>query len=612
MITLRPYQAEAIDAAETWIKSRKDGAVLELATGAGKSIIVAKIAEWFNNKTGLKVLCLAPSKELVEQNHAKFLAIGGFASIFCASITKSLSQNVVFGSPQTVLNSIDLFCERFALVIIDECHGITPTIKQIICKLKEKQKHLRIVGLSATPYRMNDGYIYQYDIKGNPVPQDQTVDPYFHQLIYSIKAPELIEMGYLTKPVAGEVSADAYDTSGLTLNRMGKFDAIEVEQAFEGRGRLTSAIVSEIVENSRHSMGVMIFAATIKHAQEIIESLPPNNSALVTGTLKKAEREKIIKAFINRQIKYIVNVAVLTTGFDATHVDHIALLRATESASLMQQIIGRGLRLHEGKRFCRVSDYAGNIERHCPDGDLFSPKIKAKRKGESEPMETHCPLCKAVNMFSARKNEEGYGVDAQGYFLDLAGQRIIDQETKQEYPAHYGRRCFGQIVTGKTSERCEYRWSSKKCFECEHDNDIAARYCEKCKAEIIDPNEKLKIDFKRMKADPYTLSTDAVKSWMVQKWQSQAGNITVKIDYTTEYATFPAWYFPTGETKHGYLWRDLCKATVGRMVESAEEFVDLVREFEADKPKTVTYKKNKATGFFEIFAHNRDEDVLPS
>jgi DNA repair protein RadD len=86
MITLRPYQAEAIEAAETWIKSRKESAVLELATGAGKSIIVAKIAEWFNNKTGLKVLCLAPSKELVEQNHAKFLAIGGFASIFCASI----------------------------------------------------------------------------------------------------------------------------------------------------------------------------------------------------------------------------------------------------------------------------------------------------------------------------------------------------------------------------------------------------------------------------------------------------------------------------------------------------------------------------------------------
>ena len=82
----------------------------------------------------------------------------------------------------------------------------------------------------------------------------------------------------------------------------------------------------------------MIFAATVPHANEVMQSLPRGNSALVTGETPKAEREQILKAFKARQIKYLVNVSVLTTGFDASHVDVIAILRATESVGLMQQV----------------------------------------------------------------------------------------------------------------------------------------------------------------------------------------------------------------------------------------------------------------------------------
>ena len=96
-----------------------------------------------------------------------------------------------------------------------------------------------------------------------------------------------------------------------------------------------------------------------------------------------ATATQLINDFKAQKFKYIVSVGTLTTGFDSPHVDTIAVLRATESASLFQQIIGRGLRLCDGKSDCLVLDYASNIERHELEGDLFTPKITAYRAKES-------------------------------------------------------------------------------------------------------------------------------------------------------------------------------------------------------------------------------------
>ena len=129
---LRPYQQAAVDAATSWMKRRIDPALLSLATGSGKSWICAAIAHWVYENSGKKVLCLQPSKELTEQNHEKYLATGQSASIFSASAgAKCMRHNVVYGTPGTVKNSISRFGDKFAAVIIDEAHGITPTIKFI-------------------------------------------------------------------------------------------------------------------------------------------------------------------------------------------------------------------------------------------------------------------------------------------------------------------------------------------------------------------------------------------------------------------------------------------------------------------------------------------------
>lgn len=611
----RDYQQKAVDAAITWMKRSVEPAVLDLATGAGKSFIIALIADWLSENTGKKTLVIAPSKELVEQDYEKYLHTGNPASIFCASIKKCLRHNVIFGTPQTVSNSIRKFGSGFACVIIDEGDGITPTLKKVIEHLRKKNSKLRVLGLTGTPYRLSTGYIYQYDQDDRPMPEQSCIEPYYFKLLYRLSASELIEQGYLTPPHADLEHMQGYDTSNLELNRLGKFDAKQIEQTFEGKGRLTSMIVADIVQKSYNRNGVLIFASTVQHAHEVLESLPQGNSDIICGSTGKIERELIIDRFKRRQIKYLVNVKVLTVGFDAPHVDVVAILAATESVRLMQQIIGRGLRLVDPalagnvdaiakseKPDCLVLDYAGNIERHCPDGDLFNPVITAtKSTGEKVPINAKCPACNFINEFTARPNDDNLEINEFGYFEDLAGEQL-------DMPAHYGRRCYGYTLSNGTYDRCEYRWSIKECHECEHENDIAARYCEKCKAELVDPNEKLSIEFSKLKRDPYSATSDKVLSWYPQVWVSQAGNTTLRIDWTTDYRTFTIWYPQYQDTKNPKArqsWIDLCRACDVR-VGNASDFC----KSNPAMPTTITASKDRNSGFYRVHGYNREEDVL--
>ena len=215
---LRPYQQAAVDATTSFISKCHDSCLLELATGAGKSLIVAEVAKWVKEKSNKKVLCLAPSKELVMQNREKYLAYGEPASIFSASAgKKELQHCVVFGSPLSVLNSIEKFGAQFSAVVIDEAHEITPTIKKIIEHIKTHNPMLRVIGLTATPYRMKTGYIYRLDQNGDAVPEEQTCDPYFAKLLYQVKTQELIDQDFLTQPIADH--CEGYNTENLEIKK---------------------------------------------------------------------------------------------------------------------------------------------------------------------------------------------------------------------------------------------------------------------------------------------------------------------------------------------------------------------------------------------------------
>lgn len=589
MYTLHPYQREATDAAIDWVKRSIEPCLIEAATGAGKSYIIAEIARILNGLSGKSILCLAPSGELVTQNREKYLQTGEPASMYSASVgAKCLRHPVVFATPGTFLKVARRMGDKFCAVVLDECHRITPTVQKIIDSMRESNPNLRVIGLSATPYRLGEGYIYRMDENGRTHGPDSARDPYFAKRVYCIEAHALLAMGYLTRPIIAERGASGYETAHLELNPMGKYDAAEYDKAFVGHGRKTAAIVADVLARSVGRRGIMFFAATVQHAQEIMASLHPDMAALVTGTTPKNQRKSIIDRFKAQQLRYLVSVGALTTGFDAPHVDVIAILRLTESVSLLQQIIGRGLRLFDGKDDVLVFDYAENLDRHCPDGDIFNPRIKAsKAPGEAGMLEVGCPDCGTKLEFKLRPNEGCFEIDENGYYT-LEGERVTTEHGPT--PAHYGRRCYGLFSGGGGRLiQCGYRWTSKPCLECAADNDIAARYCSECKAEIINPNDKLVMEFKKLKRDPTQTQTDEVRLMQTLESLSRAGNPTLRVDFETEYRNFSVWYRTDMQNRE---YRNFMDCTAGGRT----------------PPKTITYRKDPDSRFYRVLAYGLPSD----
>lgn len=575
--------------------------MVEAPTGAGKSHIIAAIADWLHTASkGKMVLCLAPSAELVTQNRQKFIdRTGRQAGLMSASAGKvSMAHPVIFGSPLTVVNRLDKLAGLVCAVVIDEAHGITPTIMRIVEGLREKNPLMRVVGLTATPYRLGTGYIYYQDETG--APSSNAVDPYFIKRVYTIQAHSLIESGYLTAPRVWRGKAEGYDTSGLTKTRMGTFDSATVDRAFVGHGRKTAEIVAEVVGQAQDRKGVMFFGATIAHCHEIMASLPPSLSAMVTGETPKAERKQILDDFKSQRIKYLVNVSVLTTGFDAPHVDVIALLRATESVALMQQMIGRGLRINPGKEDCLIMDYAGNVDNHCPDGNLFEPNICADdEEGTSEKIKAICenPGCLTKNYFSLVPGftPENKRWDENGYLLDLLNQRIDTEHGPA--PVHQGRRCKGMVMAGHEYVRCSYRWTFKECKGCGEENDITARNCFKCKFELINPNEKLRLDFEALKKDLTKTQRDEVVSWRVADFTSKNGNPCKVVEFQTTHQKVPIFFTDQSGAK--------------RVQRDFDYFARVTKDW-TEPPRTITYRKNKNNDYFKLLAVNEEPDEIPA
>ncbi len=466
MYQLRPYQQQAVDAVIHHFRRRGEPAVLVLPTGAGKSLVIAELAR----KAKGRVLVLAHVKELVAQNHGKYQALGlqeGLqADLFSAGLgQKENLRRVVFGSIQSVARNLPRFSEPVSLVIIDECHRVgeeeDSQYHQLIGHLKSHNPALKILGLTATPYRLGLGYIYNYHYRG----MVRTTEPrFFADCIFELPLRQMIKQGYLTPPRLIDAPAVHYDFSRLLPRKNGLFSDADIERELKRQTRVTPHIVRQIIEYAQDRQGVMIFAATVEHAREVTGLLPDGAAALITGETPLPERDRLIDAFKARTLKFLVNVAVLTTGFDAPHVDLIVVLRPTESLSLYQQIIGRGLRLAEQKQECLILDYAGNAY------DLFAPEIgEPKPAADTVPVQVLCPACGFANQFWGRLGTNG---------------EVIE---------HFGRQCHGFFEDeGGHREFCDYRFRAKICGHCGAANDIAARRCHSCDALLHDADDQLK------------------------------------------------------------------------------------------------------------------------
>ena len=522
MYELRPRQKEAGNAVvKSYRTNRNKPIVVDATVGFGKSILIACLAEYFVRQ-GEKVLVLAHTEELIIQNSE---AYHYDKSIYCASLgKKNTGHPVTFASEISMANIENM--PDFTVVLIDECDRVNDR--------KENSSYMKIItrldnaficGFTGTPFRLGHGLI--------------TGDSrLFKEVIYQASMAQLIEDNHLVPITLPEKTIDGYDFSEVAI-RGGKFVAADISKELKQKHRLTHYIIEDVLENYGDRHAYMFFACTKEHASEIMESLP-EPKILITGSMGKKDRRQAIKDIKNHKYKYIVNVNVLTVGFNYTALDTIVFMRPTESPRLFIQATGRGVRTAEGKHDCLLLDYAGNLERH---GGL-----------------------KAI------MNN------------DLALEAGGDGQSKENYGLYCPECGFDNKQTAHKCRVCDHYFVSQECPSCEKENSVSARHCWNCGFELIDPNSGLS----RVPSGNITYRAKVNEMTFVTH-TSKAGNKILKVGYLC--TDLILYEFFTFNGKGAYYLKNINKFYKGD--ESPEGDLDwyLNNSSDFDKPKYIEYVK---------------------
>lgn len=382
---LRDYQQRAIDDLYKWFESgNKGNPCLDLPTGAGKSHIVAALCkDALQNWPETRVLMLTHVKELIEQNAEKMREHwkGAPMGIYSASVgQKVLDEPITFAGIQSIRNKAEEV-GHIDLVIIDECHLVNHKneggYRQFIAKLKEINPNLRVIGLTATPFRLGHGLI--------------TDDPaIFDDIINPVTIEELIHKGFLA-PLRSKITGTKLSTDGVH-KRGGEYIEKELQAAVDNSSD-NEKIVKEVIERAEDRKAWLFFCAGVDHAEHIKNELLRQgiSAQCITGKNTKKQREEMLRDFKSGKITALTNANILTTGFDYPDIDLIAMLRPTMSPALYVQMAGRGLRPKSHTDHCLVLDFAGCVRQHGPITNVITPTKEGSGNGEA-PVKA-CPNC---------------------------------------------------------------------------------------------------------------------------------------------------------------------------------------------------------------------------
>jgi len=412
----RPYQTAAKQSIFDYFAANDGNPVVAMPTGTGKSIVIADFIEsalnWYPNQ---RIMMLTHVKELIEQNFEKLLSIWPTApaGIYSAGIgRKDTNCKITFGGIGSVNKKAHIFGHQ-DLILIDECHLVSPNqstmYNKFISDLKEINPYLKIIGLSATPYRLGLG-----SITDGGLFTDICLD-----LTSMREFNGLIEEGYLSTLVPKKTKSEL-DVSSVKLTG-GEFNQHDLQEAVD-KESITRAAILETIEWGETRNHWLIFATGIEHAEHIHEMMKEFgiSSAVVHSKMSNEERKDAISGAKSGKYRALINNNVLTTGFDFPAIDLIVVLRPTSSPGLWVQILGRGTRpvyapgydlntisgrlqaIENGpKQNCLVLDFAGNTRRLGPINDPVIPKKKGAKKGGCAPVRI-CQICSTYNHASLR------------------------------------------------------------------------------------------------------------------------------------------------------------------------------------------------------------------
>jgi superfamily II DNA or RNA helicase len=330
---LRPYQIRAVDEACAAVADG-ERPVLVLPTGAGKTTIACEIIKRYTAK-GKRVIFLAHRQELLHQARERLARFNIDAGIIQGGNTEL--------QPAVNVASVQTLCRRRLpyvpdLFFVDEAHHAAAKSYTTVL---DKAQFAGVIGLTATPARLD----------GKPL------GDIFTQIIEPVTAAQLIEDQHL-------VPAEYYSTSVADLSKLkkqaGDYNKKQLYQRFNKK-KVYSNVVESILQHTGQ-LRTIVFAVNIQHAEQLAEQLP--RARVLHSKMHEADRQRTLALFANDQIQYLVNVAILTEGYDLPAIEAVALVRATSSVPLYLQMVGRGVRPAANKDKCVVLDYGENVQRH--------------------------------------------------------------------------------------------------------------------------------------------------------------------------------------------------------------------------------------------------------
>jgi DNA repair protein RadD len=484
---LRDYQQEAVNQVWDYMRNNKGNPCLEMPTGSGKSWVIAAICQDALKYPGTRILMLTHVRELIAQNLEKLLSLwpGAPVGVYAAGLKRKESGcPITYGSVQTIQRNIEAVGEQ-DLIVIDECHRISHKNEGGYINIIEQINPNRVIGLTASPYRLGHGYITDGDA-------------IFDEIIKPVSIEEMVERGYLA-PLRNKATQHKISTDGVK-KRGGEFIEGDLQRAVNTSHNNVSS-VEETIRRASDRKSWLFFCTGVDHANEVKELLIERGikAETITGKTPTCERDDIIARFKAGEIRALTNANVLTTGFDYPDIDCVVFLRPTMSAALYVQMAGRGMRPKSHAKDCLVLDFAGLVLEHGPITAIRPKKPKGKGEapikqcencGEVVALSTKiCPDCGA-EFVSEEKPEKEYILNDR---IDIMGEDKEDPQMfefdvdKIDFRKHIAKSGIPSLkVTywGGYSKVVEYLCINHKGYAGEKAGRILLRMCINSGAEI--------------------------------------------------------------------------------------------------------------------------------
>jgi superfamily II DNA or RNA helicase len=411
MIKPRDYQHKAIQDIRTSYIAGNKSPLLVLPTGGGKTIVFSYIAATTAARSK-KVLILVHRVELLRQTSDKLNWAGVRHGLVNPQYTQDLTATVQVASVQTLVRRLAHFKRFFVpdLIIIDEAHHATAGTWR---KIVEEFPTSRVLGVTATPVR-GDG-------KGLGVESGGIFD----DMVIGTQVQELIDMGFLVKPII-YAPADKLDLTGVRT-KMGDYDKHEIEIRVDKPSITGNAV--QHYRNLCNGVPAVAFCVSIKHAEHVAAEFRANGyrAYAVDGGMEDDVRKKILNGLGNGTVDVVASCDLISEGTDIPAIGCAILLRPTQSTGLYIQQVGRALRPCEGKEYAIILDHVGNVITHglpeefrewSLDGEERSkkksaaPKCLVKQCPSCYMMHKpapSCPSCGHIYVVEARELEERDG-----------------------------------------------------------------------------------------------------------------------------------------------------------------------------------------------------------